>query len=223
MRYLAVLLASFMLISCQSVTSPTVTVTGSAVVEAVPDTVFFDLTASYVGDTADEARSVASGLIGHSLTLLESYGVASDDVRTAYFSISPYYEYSDGTRMLVGQSAVESVSVTFHDTECLGDVLEALSSMDGIEISGIRLDKTDKSLERIKARELAVQDAYSRATVYATAAGYMLGDLISISSAESYGLEEARVYSMAPESGTSYYPGTIEVRDDVSAVFSLSE
>ncbi len=223
MRYLAVLLASFMLISCQSVTSPTVTVTGSAVVEAVPDTVFFDLTASYVGDTADEARSVASGLIGHSLTLLESYGVASDDVRTAYFSISPYYEYSDGTRMLVGQSAVESVSVTLHDTECLGDVLEALSSMDGIEISGIRLDKTDKSLERIKARELAVQDAYSRATVYATAAGYMLGDLISISSAESYGLEEARVYSMAPESGTSYYPGTIEVRDDVSAVFSLSE
>ena len=47
MRYLAVLLASFMLISCQSVTSPTVTVTGSAVVEAVPDTVLPEKSGGY--------------------------------------------------------------------------------------------------------------------------------------------------------------------------------
>lgn len=221
MRYLALLLASLIFVSCQSVDPPTVTVTGSAVVEAEPDTIIFDLTASYVGETTEEARSVTSALIKSSLTLLANYGVSSEDVRTSYFSIAPYYTYSDGTSVLSGQQAVQTVTVSLNNIDKVGDVIERLAKMDGIEISGIHADKKDKSLETMKARELAVHDAYNRATVYATAAGYMLGDLISLSDTDNYG--EAKVYSVSSEAGTAFYSGSIEVRDDVSAVFSLSE
>ena len=95
--------------------------------------------------------------------------------------------------------------------------------MDGIEISDISADKSDKSVEIMKARELAVQDAYSRATVYATAAGYTLGPLVSLSG-EDDGYTREKVYALSGSgAGTEYHSGTIEVGDSVSAVFSLLE
>ena len=225
MRILVILLASLMLFSCQSTDAPTVSVTGSAVVETVPDILKFELAASATCETSAEAVSTASGIIAEAVDILSLYGVQTEDIRTEYFSISPSYSYIDGKEVLEGQMAIQRLSVILRDMEKAGETVDALSALDGIEISGLYADKSDKSMERMKARELAVHDAYEKASVYAAASGYVLGDLISISgTSRGYApVAEARVYSASAGSGTSYYSGAIEVSDEISAVFFLSE
>ena len=224
MRVLAVIALSLLIFSCQSMESPTVSVTGSAVIETQPDTLMFTVAARYTAPTTDEALSVASAMVDYAVSLLTaSYGVSAEDIRTEYFSVSPSYSYSEGVETLVGQCAEERLSVTLRDITRAGELVKELSEIDGIEVSGLRGDKSDKTDEQIKARTLAVHDAYERAAVYANAIGYALGDLISISSSDDAGIVPAKVYMTSASSDVEYYAGTIEIRDEVNAVFSLVE
>lgn len=226
MRNICLLLCIVLLVSCQSTDAPTVSVTGSASVETHPDTLSFTLSAVYTGITTEEARSVTSGMIGYSTALLrDSFDVLEEDIHTEFFSISPSYTYKDGEEILNGQTAVQRVRVTLRDIEKAGDVIESLSKLDGIEIYNLQADKSDKSWEIMKARELAVHDAYAKASVYANASGYKIGKLISLSDEGLMNaLDDTMVYAeMSSGSGTEYYSGVMDISDSVSAVFSLVE
>ena len=227
-KILVLLLASVVFLpSCQSIEAPSVSVTGSAVVETSPDMLSFTLAAEYTGSTTEEAMSVASGMISYAVSILRnSFGVEEEDICTEYFSISPSYSYQDGERVLEGQSAVERLRVILHDIDRAGDMIAELSALDGIEIYNLQAGKSDKSMETMKARELAVHDAYAKATVYAHAAGYELGPLVSLSDSEANGFisEEAKTYTaLSTASGAEYFSGVMEISDSVNAVFSLVE
>ena len=98
-------------------------------------------------------------------------------------------------------------------------------SWKGIGISSITADKENKSLETMKARSLAVQDAHDKAAVYANAAGYVLGDLVSLSDDTVSAIPYAnRMYAMEAASASdtmSYYVGDISISDSVTAVYEL--
>ena len=169
-------------VSCASAdTSATVSVTGSSSVMMDPDILRFSVTASALSESTEEARSIASGMIESAVTILGEYGIADEDLITAYISVSPEYSWKDGESVLAGQRAVYTLEATLRSIPDAADLFSRLSSIDGIEIGQISADKEDKRAETMKARSLAVEDAYSKAYVYANAAGYMLGDLISIS------------------------------------------
>lgn len=224
MRLLLLLLASIALFSCQSTETPTVSVSGSAIVEVMPDVITFSISSSSTGDTTETARSASSDRMNSAVEILKSFGVSEEDIRTEYFSVGPVYSYADGNSVLEGQRAEQGISVVLHDIERAGEVIDELSALDGIEISGLVADKNDKSMALQKARELAVRDAYDKASVYAIAAGYGLGDLISLSdSVLPSPYAEAKVYSSSMDAATEYYSKEIEVRDSVNAVFSLVE
>lgn len=227
MKALALILACVLCFSsCQSMEGPTITVSGEAVVHAIPDMITVDIAAEYTGHTSGEARAVVSGMINKAVSILSSsYGVEEDDVMTSGFSLYPVYSYSDGVEKEEGQRAVERISVVLYDTEIVGDVIESLSSLDGITISSLTPGCRDTATAEIKARSLAVEDAISKASVYATAAGYMLGNLLSLSSTDSAlpSLYQPKLYAAAGSTGTEYHSGTISIRDSVTAVFSLLE
>ena len=213
-------------VSCASAdTSATVSVTGSSSVMMDPDILRFSVTASALSESTEEARSIASGMIESAVTILGEYGIADEDLITSYISVSPEYSWKDGESVLAGQRAVYTLEATLRSIPDAADLFSRLSSIDGIEIGQISADKEDKRAETMKARSLAVEDAYSKAYVYANAAGYMLGDLISISdSSPSSTYASPALYEMAsPKSGgMEYYPGKISVSDEVHAVYSLS-
>lgn len=212
-------------VSCTSIDEvPTVSVTGSASVMMDPDILRFSVTASALSESTEDARMLAGGMIGSALRILDGYGIADDDIVTGHISVSPEYSWKDGESILTGQRAVYSLDVTLRSIDEAGDLFDSLSSIDGIEVGRIAADKEDKRAETMKARSLAVEDAYSKASVYANAAGYMLGDLISISDSSSPSAYAAPVlYEMAsPKAGgTEYYPGKITVSDEVSVIYSL--
>lgn len=227
MRKLFIILFAILLASCASTDNiPTVSVTGSASVSMLPDMLSFTVTASRTAETTEEARSTVSMMINSAVEILQNeYAVDDDDIVTAYVSVSPEYSWKDGESILLGQRAVQSVDVTLHDIDAAGKVFQSLSSIDGIGISSITADKENKSLETMKARSLAVQDAHDKATVYANAAGYVLGDLVSLSDDTVSAVPYAnRMYAMEAASASdtmSYYVGDISISDSVTAVYEL--
>ena len=224
MRLLVAAAALLLLASCQSVDGPTVAVTGSAAVEAIPDIVSFTVSASYVGATTEEALSVSSGMLSHAESILtKGFGVQIEDIRTESLSVSPNVVYDADGSHVDGQRAMQSIRVTLRDAESAGEAIAQLSEIDGIGISGIEAGLSNRSAAEMKARELAVHDAVERASVYASAAGYILGDLISISSAQGASGMLPKAYSLYETAGTAYHSGVIEVVDEVSVVFSLVE
>ena len=227
MRKLFIILFAILLASCASTDNiPTVSVTGSASVSMLPDMLSFTVTASRTAETTEEARSTVSMMINSAVEILQNeYAVDDDDIVTAYVSVSPEYSWKDGESILLGQRAVLSVDVTLHDIDAAGKAFQSLSSIDGIGISSITADKENKSLETMKARSLAVQDAHDKAVVYANAAGYVLGDLVSLSDDTVSAVPYAnRMYAMEAASASdamSYYVGDISISDSVTAVYEL--
>ena len=227
MRKLFIILFAILLASCASTDNiPTVSVTGSASVLMLPDMLSFTVTASRTAETTEEARSTVSMMINSAVEILQNeYAVDDDDIVTAYVSVSPEYSWKDGESILLGQRAVQSVDVTLHDIDAAGKVFQSLSSIDGIGISSITADKENKSLETMKARSFAVQDAHDKAAVYANAAGYVLGDLVSLSDDTVSAIPYAnRMYAMEAASASdamSYYVGDISISDSVTAVYEL--
>ena len=235
-----VFLLSVLLISCQSIDKDkgyisTVSVTGSSEVKAEADVASFTIHAEAVKATSEEARSEASLLINNAIDILmNEFGVEKKDLKTSYISISPYYEWKDGGRELKGQSASESVSVKLYDIDKAGVAFERLSSVDGLSLSSISLDKSDKTVLIGEARREAVQNAREKAEAYASSLGLRLGAAITISDGtDSYStvsprynspmMFKAEAASASVSTSTEYYAGEITVRDSVSVVFALEE
>ncbi|MBO8437164.1 MAG: SIMPL domain-containing protein [Spirochaetes bacterium] len=223
MKGIALLLACLLFFtSCQSTDQPTVTVTGESSVFVLPDMITVSIAAEYTGHTSAEARAVVSGMINKAVSVLSSsFNVDESDVTTAGFSLYPVYSYPDGVQTEEGQRAVERIDVILHDPEVVGDVIESLSALDGITISEIIPGCSDITAAEIKARSLAVEDAINKASVYATSAGYMLGNLISLSGVSLP--DSPKLYAAKSSTGTEYHSGTISIDDSVTAVFSLLE
>ena len=206
-----------------------ISVTGSAEVAARPDTATFTVTATALAETSDEARQTASSMINEASAILENdFGIDGDAINTSYISAYPEYRWEDGEQILLGQRANESVTVTVRCIEDLGEIYTKLMGINGIEISDVSLDKTDKSAELEKARTAAVMDARTKAETYARAAGVSVGDVISITDSSSSSVYYPRanvMYAMAADEGasasTEYRISDITVSSSVSMVFEL--
>ncbi len=230
-RIFLLLIAAMTLMSCTTMkeSNKTVTVSGEGVVRAKADVASFTLYASSVKDRAEDARAAVSVMINSALDALRAeFGVKDEDITTSYISINPYYEWTDGKRELKGQSASESVEVKLYDLDKAGLVFERLAALDGLSVSSITLDKSDKSDEIRLARETAVRNAEEKARTYANALGYDIDSVISISDGtgaliDSPRYDNAMLFeAKASASSTEYYADAITVRDSVAVTFSIT-
>ncbi len=211
----------------------TVTVSAEAAVIVIPDTASFSITAEALGKTTEEARSSSSLMIADAVSILrDEFGITDDALTTSYMNISPSYEWRDSSRVLAGQRAVQTLSVTLSGSlENAGRVYDRLSVLDGISISQISYSKRDTSREEAEARRLAAGKAEKTAGEYAQGLGLRLGRLISLSEGGnySYGASNAAravLSEAAPAdsyTATSYYMSDMAVSAGVTAVFELTE
>jgi len=230
-RISLILIAALALMSCTTLkeSNKTVTVSGEGVVRAKADVASFTIYASSVKDRAEDARGAVSVMINSALDALKAeFGVKDEDITTSYISINPYYEWTDGKRELKGQSASESVEVKLYDLDKAGLVFERLAALDGLSVSSITLDKSDKSDELRLARETAVRNAEEKARTYANALGYDIDSVISISDGtgaliNSPRYDNAMLFeAKSSSSSTEYYADAITVQDSVAVTFSIT-
>ena len=235
---LAVLIVTLLaLTSCQALQSenkivPTVSVSASATISVIPDSASFSITAESTEPTTEEARNASSLMTEKAVEILkDEFGITEESFTTDFMQISPYYEWVDGQRILVGQKATQKLSIVLSGDNLskVGKVYDRLSVLDGISISSVSYSKLDTTEEVRSVREKAAEEALKKAEAYAKGVGKKVGEVISIS--DGSGVSYTTVTYNSPKlmmaeasmdyASTAIYQGDVTLSDSVTVVFTL--
>lgn len=215
-------------------TSSCITVTGTSTVAVKADTASFSITAEALESTTEGARNASSAMVEEAVKILkDEFGITDDEITTDYMNISPYYQWLDTGRTLMGQKATQTLNIKLRNgIDKAGRVYDRLSVLDGISISSISYSKSDTTKEESAAREWAMKNAIAKAEDYAKGADLTVGRVVSISEGSSdysYSYANSKVMMLeaaaASEdsySSTTYYAGSLSVSATVTAVFELN-
>ena len=225
------------LTSCQALQSenkivPTVSVSASATISVIPDSASFSITAESTEPTTEEARNASSLMTEKAVEILkDEFGITEESFTTDFMQISPYYEWVDGQRTLVGQKATQKLSIVLsgENLSKVGKVYDRLSVLDGISISSVSYSKLDITEEVRNVREKAAEEALKKAEAYAKGVGKKVGEVISISDGSGVSYTTVTYNSpklmMAEASmdyvSTTIYQGDLTLSDSVTVVFTL--
>lgn len=209
----------------------TITVTGCAETEKMPDIIRLTVSVSQTADTSREAQNRANAMMRKIISIAtDEFSVNDDDIYTKHISISPSYSWEDGKQVLLGQKAVQNVTITVREPDSVPALIDALVSVDGISISDAEGDLLDRNFQLSVARDLAVSDARRKAKDYATALGATLGEAVKVTdTSSSYPVtakSSARVMvlsndSYAGYSETRYFSDPVVSSASVEVVFRL--
>jgi uncharacterized protein YggE len=185
------LLAAFALSACGPATivanqlppQRTMVVNGAGTVNLTPDVAYINVGVHTEKPTASEAVTANNEQTQQVVDALKNFGVAEKDIRTTNFSIWPNTQVDPQTGEKLDTTYVvdNTVYVTVHQLDKLGDLLDATVKAGANSVNSIQFDVADKSSAIKQARDEAVKDAKSQAQELAAAAGVALGDVQTIS------------------------------------------
>ena len=113
---------------------------------------------------------------------LKKAGVADRDIQTSSIGLSPQYNYRENQPpTITGYQASNTVNLRLRELGKAGDELDALVKQGANQINGptFTLDKPDAAMD--EARTNAVNNAQTRANLYATATGLKVRRIVSMS------------------------------------------
>lgn len=158
----------------------TVTVTGTGTASGTPDELQLSLEVSVTAATVSAALDAANRSMGQVRDALGADGVAAADLQTAGMNVQPQYSQQN---KITGYAAGESLTAELRGLGQAGqDITDAVDAGgDAVRVDSMELDLTDQSARLLAhARADAINDASTRATEYATAAGRTLGQVLTI-------------------------------------------
>ncbi len=161
-------------------TTAGVTVAGSGTVTGTPDTLRLSLSVTTAAPTIDAALASSNKAAAAVAASLKKNGVADKDLQTSGLSIQPSYT-SKGAPS--GYRVYENLTASLRDLRTAGVTIGAAVGAGG---SAVRVDGLSIALDNTSglvsgARTRAIDDAKTKATQYAEAAGRSLGPVVSIS------------------------------------------
>jgi len=161
----------------------TLNVTGTGLVYLTPDVAYINIGVHTEQPTASEAVSTNNDQTHQVITALTNFGVDTKDIRTTNFSIYPNTQYDQqtgkpGTTTYIVDNTVD---VTVHQLDKLGDLLDATVQAGANSVNSIQFDVFDKTSAIQQARDQAVKDAQTQAQGLASASGVTLGNVQTIS------------------------------------------
>ena len=209
-------------------------VNGVGIVSAAPDLVEMNLGVVATADTVSEARQSGAEAMTAVIGYLVGSGVATSDIRTQHISIQPQYDWQErieegirrNERVLTGYQVSNTVQVLVRELDRASELLDGAVAAGGdlIRVNGITFTIEDTSELAKQARELAVEDALTRAVELAAYSGVTLGPLVFLSEVSTQPVFAERVFAAAVSDSsvsTPISPGEQEVRITVRAVFDI--
>jgi len=205
----------------------TISVSGTGRVVLSPDTAELRLGVTTSGKTVAVVRAAAAKSMTAVLASLRAAGIADRDVQTTILSLQPAYDYSTGTNppRLTGYTLSNAVAVTVRDLDNVGDAIDGALAAGATSLDGITFRVQDQTAAEKQAREAAVSEAKSKATVLAAAAGVSIGGVQSISETVAsipypvyYG---AMAAPGAKDVATPVSPGSNEITVSVAVVYLI--
>ncbi|HEY4640036.1 MAG TPA: SIMPL domain-containing protein [Thermoanaerobaculia bacterium] len=224
---LALLSCASMLAAQPAPMRETIAVSGTGRSTVTPDRVTFNVSVQTVGQTVDEAVNENNAKVAAVVAALKKGGARDADIRTSNFSIYPQQDYQQGKLpRILGYNVSNSITVSRTNPADASKLLQAAINAGVNQSSGLGFEVSDPTRGRDAGLKAAFDDAKSKATLLAQAAGRVLGPAISIS--EGSGVVSPpppRPYvAMARAEAVSEVPveaGSQENQYMVSVVFEL--
>ena len=169
---------------------PTIVVSGTGKVSAVPDVAEINVGVQTQAVTAREALSANNKAMAALVDALKQQGIADKDVQTTRIQVNPQYTQprqqpgggvaQDFVPRIAAYQVINSVQVTAREIARLGSVLDAVVQAGGNQMNGIsfRVDQPEALLD--EARRDAMADAKRKAELFASSAGVSVGPPRSI-------------------------------------------
>lgn len=204
----------------------TLTVTGVATVEVVPDMATLSLGVTSIGATAGAALSANSDAVAAVIERLKAAGIANADIQTSNLSVNPNWAMnSSGTASEIqGFVAMNMVNVRIRALDKTGAVLDAAVADGANSLNGLYFSLQDARSAEDEARRKAVDDAKSRAAVLAQAAGADLGPVLSITEGGMAPPMPGPMYRMeAAADAVPVEAGTVGVTASVTLVYQIGD
>jgi uncharacterized protein len=212
------------------VEAPTIVVTGSGDVSAVPDRAAVNLGAVAEAKQAMEAQKQLNQIMQRVVRDIKALGIADEKIRTDRLSLYPVYsnpgrktDQEPEAPRIVGYRAANSVRVQVDDLERVGSVIDAGISAGANQLANLTFELRDDGKYRQEALKLAAQEARVKAETIAAALSLQLGEVVEIREEGArmpYPAE--RKYAAPASAGTPIQPGQIEVSAGVSIRFKLN-
>lgn len=234
--FACVIAAGFLLSACsesQSESTPTVTpaprnitVSGTGKVYLIPDIATISIGIHTEDESATRAVDENDAQAFKVTQVLINMDVDEDDIQTSNFNISAQLKYDErgnqeGTYYIVDNT----VFVTVHDLDQLGEIMGAVVEAGANSIFGIQFDVEDKTEALSRARRAAIRDAQIKAEELAQAAGVTLGEVLSVN---EFGGVPVSVFEGAGDSeidgGSEQVPvsiGQLSLTVDVSVIYDI--
>ncbi|HOY61522.1 MAG TPA: SIMPL domain-containing protein [Candidatus Woesebacteria bacterium] len=163
----------------------TISVSGDGKVTAKPDMVNFYINVEGSASTSQEALTISNQKVAQVIGVLKKYDLPDTDYKTTNLNIYTEYDYSSKIRRIIGQKASQTIFVTVKKIDDQATkatkIIDDLSAISDIDISGITFDIEDKTKLFSQARELAYNKAKQKASELAKLASVSLLKPVSIS------------------------------------------
>jgi hypothetical protein len=222
--------------------SRTVQVSGTAVVNVVPDRALIQLGVQSNGTTPQHVEAINSSTIQRVTQALQALGIADKDIVTDWYVIDPVYD-DHNSLIIEGYRIHNVVAVTLRDIRKVNQVIVASLGAGANQVVNVEFYLSDLRKYRDQAREMAMKAAGEKAQALANAAGTQTGCVLNINentwsyyNGWWYGRDNSNLWAqnvvqnVAPAGGegegalTEAGPvdlGQISVRAQVSASFGL--
>ena len=160
----------------------TIRISATGEVTAIPDIARISAGVVTEAPAAKDALAANSATTAKVIAALKSAGIAAKDIQTSSITVSPRYSSYRASKpqTLIGFRVLNQVRFTHHKITALGDVLDKLVQSGANQISGISFAVSDAEKLLDAARKNAMEKAFRRAELYASAARAKLGDVLQI-------------------------------------------
>jgi uncharacterized protein len=202
--------------------TPSVTVSGDAIIRAEPDEAVLWVTLSKLDDAPGAALSDVSARSNALVGLLDELGVARPDRSTTGVTVYEDFDRTKAGRRSLGHRAVSRVSVRLTDPEVIGRLIAQATDKLAARIDGPRWQIARTNPLRLEAAKQAAADAQRKAQAYAAGVGAELGRLIRLIEPGSEQVMAGRARGRAlPAESMPVERGEQEVAASIHATFAL--
>lgn len=197
-------------------------VIGTGKISTVPQDARISFTVEKKRTTQEAAKDAANKIQNQAVSKLLALGIPRENIKTTNISVNPNYEIKEGSpQPLVYPPGrqVQNGYVAILSTQIKGSINQINKSVDllsslGANVGGVEYISKNKEELKEQAQAKAIADAKKQAQNIAQAAGFRLGKIVTVRSADDqypqpYGADVT--IKSAPNMDTQIQPGETEI------------
>lgn len=204
----------------------TLNLTATGDIHVAPDMATITLGVTEQAPTAQAAMAANASHMTAVTAALRRQGIAEKDIQTSNLNLNPQYQYVENQPpRLTSYQASNQVVIRVNDLGKLGPTIDAVVSAGANQVQGISFGLKDAQGSEDAARKLAAKALAAKADLYATATGYRVSRLISLSESGGYAPQPVMPMAMARMAKADSTPisaGELTVRVEVSGAYELA-